>query len=210
MKYLYILVAILFLTACKKEEVEPQVQNTEPTPPPAPIIELNCHFIADINGANYEITQNVNGYNGLSLDSLYLVPSPSLSEAVYHFRMSSTSSAARIEIKHGSILFDYATTSSPTLNQFNNFFANDTIPSYSSDGISGFEVVFTDNLGAEWKSNPTSVNPQTVQMQNVLSESGSNGDFVKFDCAFNCYVYNVGYTDSIFIDNAVIQGWYQF
>jgi len=210
MRYLYILSAVLLLLSCKKEEVEPQDPNNEVTPPPTPIVDLSCHFIANIGGANYEITQNINGYDGLSHDSLYLVPSPSLSEAVYHFTMSSSSSTSSIGVKHGSIFFDNATSNSPTLNQFNNFFTNDTIPSYSSDGFSGFEFVFIDNLGSEWKSSETSVNPQSVQLQNVTVESGSNGDFVTYNCTFTCYVYNAGFTDSILIDNAALQSWYQY
>ena len=199
--------AVLLFFSCKKEEVQPQAPNNEVTPPPAPAVDLSCHFIANIGGANYEITQNVNGYDGVSYDSLHLVPSPSLSEAVYHFKISSGSSPASIGIKHGSIFFDNATAISPTLNQFNNFFTNDTLPDYSSEGLSGFEFVFIDNSGSEWKSNETSVNPQSVHLQNVVLESGSNGDFVKYDCVFSCYVYNMALTDSILIDNAVLQGW---
>ena len=209
MKYICILIACLAVMSCKKEEVQPPDQNNDPIPPPSPIIDLSSHFIGNIGGGTVELTQNVFGYDGVADDSLYINSSPILSEAVYSSSMESTSALMAIKILHGSAFWDYSVSTKPTLAQFNDFHLADTIPSYASNGLSGFEVIFTDNSGVIWKSAPSSVNAQNVLFNNMILESGGNGDFAKYNCNFTCYVYNAGASDSLLIDNAILQGWFK-
>lgn len=209
MKYAYIILALLTFISCKKKEVNPEDENNDPIPPPSPIVDLSCHFIGNIGGAAVEITQNVLGYDGVDNDSLYINSSPTLSEAVYSFSMESTSALMSIEIEHGTVLWDYSVSTKPSLAQFNDFHSTDTIPVCADSGLGGFEVKFTDNTGTVWKSDPSSINAQSVLFNNVVLESGSNGDFAKYNSNFTCYVYNAGASDSLLIENAVLQGWFR-
>lgn len=209
MKCLYILLACFALLSCKKEEVQPQDQNNDLIPPPIPTIDLQGSFEGIIGGAFIEFTENVFGYNGVDSDTLYINSSPMLSEAVYSFSLESTNALSAIEIAHGTVLWDYSDSNKPTLTQFNDFHSTDTLPNFATNGLSGFEVIFKDNSAGIWKSDPTSVNSQSVSFNNVVLESGENGDFAKYNCVFTCYVYNASFTDSLLIDNAVFKGWFK-
>lgn len=209
MKYIYIILACFVLISCKKDEVQPQDQNNDPIPTPSPITELTCHFSGYIGGATLEFTQNVLGYDGVSDNTIVINSSPILSEAIYSFSLESSSALSSIEILHGTVLWDYSISTKPSLAQFNEFHSTESNPAYADSGLNGFEVRYTDNTGTIWKSSASSVNAQSVLFNNIVLESGSNGDFAKYDCNFSCYVYNTEASDSLLIDNALLHGWFK-
>lgn len=210
MRYLYFLLVCIALISCKKEEVKPDDSNNDPIAPPSDTtVILNCHFNGTIGGLDLEFVPNVLGYTGTDNRTLIVNPSPAYSQAIYQFSMHSSSSLAAIEIAHGSVLWDYSTAEIPSLQLFNQFHSTDTLPDFSPNGISGFEVKYTDNLGAIWLSDPSSLNLQSVEFNNVELESGTNGDFMKFSCMFSCYVFNTSNTDSLKLENATLQGWFK-
>jgi hypothetical protein len=206
MRVLFYLVMVVVLASCKKDVVEPVSPNV---PVPVPVVDLNAHFFGTINGAQLELTQNVQGYYGTAWSD-YDFSNPPFAEATYSFNMQSGEFMTAIEISHGSFTWDTSGTNySPPLSAFNQFHSVDTLPSYSSGGINGFEISFIDYSGNVWQSNDMSPNFQTVKFSNVLQESDGTGDYSKFSCEFTCYVYDLGLTDSLLIENAVFQGWFQ-
>ena len=182
-------------------------------PAPVPMVDLSCNFLGNINGSVLELTQNVNGYTGKSTKNLNILPAPSLSSAAYNFEMSSASSMRSIKIVLGSVQWDATAANSPDLPIFNSFHNSNTTPSYSSTGSAGFEVSYKDANGVTWTSKQNSPNPQNVTFTGILQESDTLGDYSKFTCNFNCYVYNQNAQtllwDSIYIENGILKGWFQ-
>ncbi|MDX2360830.1 MAG: hypothetical protein QNK23_08495 [Crocinitomicaceae bacterium] len=206
MRVLFYLLAIVLLTSCEKDEVEP---TTPTVPVPVPVVDLNAHFFGTINGAQLELTQNVQGYYGAAWQD-YIINLPN-GEATYSFNMQSGEFLTAIEISHGSITWDASGgNNTPSLSAFNEFHSIDTLPSYTTGGINGFEISFIDFSGNVWQSNDMSPSFQTVKFSNVLQESDATGDYSKFLCEFTCYVYNTGLNDSLLIENASLQGWFQY
>jgi len=189
-------------------------------PAPTPEVDLDAHFIGDINGSDTEYTQNVLGYTNVSTKATFNFPPPAQSSAVYYSEILSTDVNPSIKVGLGSVLFDSGISTDPTLSLFTTFFDNNDLPAYSNDGTTGFEVTYTDQNNREWKSSDASVNPQNVQFTGIKQESDDSGDYSKFICNFDCYVYSVNpdslalvppvaHVDSFLIDNATYTGWFK-
>lgn len=206
MRYVLALFVVGFLAACKKDDTPPP-PNDDPNV--VPVVDLPCHFYGVIDGNSLEFTQNVLGFNGSAFDSAYVVPSPSYSEAVYYFKLSSASYSTSLEICHGSVFWDISVASLPTVSQFNGLHQTELSPIYALNGLQGFQVKYVDNLGNSWKSNAASVNAQDVLFSNVTFAENTSGDYAKFTCQFNCFVYNDLLTDSLSIQNATLSGWFK-
>lgn len=201
----------LIFSGCIKHEV---------IPAPQPEVDLYAHFVGTINATDFEFTENVLGYANTSEKTKVIVPPPSFSEAVYFSQMASAEVAPSIKIGLGSVLWDAAQESDPTLSLFNNFFQVNDNPNYSDNGTAGFEVTYRDQTNRVWKSSQMSVNQQNVQFTGVRQESDATGDYSLFICNFDCYVYSlhpdslllvppVAHLDSIKIENATYQGWFK-
>jgi hypothetical protein len=199
-----ILFAGLTLGSCIEHEI---------IPAPEPVVDLECHFQGFVNGTDVELSQNVNGYNCNPTKEKIILPAPQFSSAIYFSEMSSAQTAVYVKIGMGSVLWDAATVSDPTLTLFNNFFLNNLTPAYSDNGTAGFEVEYRDPSGKLWNSHENSVNAQNVTFSALKQESDSNGDYSMFTCNFSCYVYNQDVVtlewDSLNIQNAVYEGWFK-
>lgn len=190
----------LILGSCIKHEI---------IPAPVPTVDLESHFIGTIGGATVELTENVLGYANTSEKAKIILPPPSFSSAVYYSEMASAVTATSIKVGMGSINWDASLEIDPPLTSFNAFFVANDNPNYSNNGTNGFEVTYRDGFGQEWKSNDASTNFQDVSFVGIVQESDSTGDYSKFTCYFECYVYNFNLTDSIKIQDAVYQGWFK-
>lgn len=201
---LAILSTLLVFQSCIEHEV---------IPAPVPMVDLSCHFIGTINGTQLELTENVNNYTGKATKNLNILPAPSVSSAAYNFEMLSTTQMSSIKIVLGSVLWDASVSAAPDLSAFNTFHSTNTSPSYSTAGNSGFEVSFKDASGLVWTSKQNSVNPQNVTFTGIIQESDTLGDYSKFTCNFNCYVYRQDAVtllwDSVYIENGIFKGWFQ-
>ena len=199
-----ILLTGLTLGSCIEHEI---------IPAPEPVVDLECHFQGFVNGTDVELTQNVNGYNCNPTKEKIILPAPQLSSAIYYSEMSSGQTAVYVKVGLGSVLWDAASVSDPTLTLFNDFFMNNLTPAYSNNAVAGFEVEYRDPMGKIWTSHDNSVNPQNVTFSSIKQESDSNGDYSMFTCNFNCYVYNQDVVtlewDSLNIQNAVYKGWFK-
>lgn len=190
----------LVLSSCIKHEV---------IPAPVPMVDLTAHFYGVVDGAEIELTENVLGYVNTSEKAKIILPPPSFSSAVYYSQMSSAEVATSIKVGLGSMNWDASIAPDPPLSTFNGFFLANDNPTYSDNGMAGFEVIFRDGWGSEWTSSETSMNVQNVEFTGIIQESDSTGDYSLFTCYFDCYAYNVTMDDSIKIEDAVYQGWFK-
>lgn len=199
-----ILFAGLALPSCIDHEV---------IPAPIPQVELKCNFKGYINGTDVTLTQNINGYYGWPTKSKFIAPPPDWSSAVYYSEIKSDTYPVSIKVGLGSVVWDASTVADPTLTLFNDFFQNNLTPAYSNSAASGFEVQYKDASGNVWTSKETGFPVQSSVFSSLKQESDSNGDFSKFSCSFNCYVYRIDdvtmLLDSVRIQNAVFKGWFK-
>lgn len=197
-------ISSIALFSCNKHEV---------IPPPKPQVDLESHFFGEINGTDIELTQNVNGYSSESQVDL-IISATDIDRAVYYSEMSSNQSLFSVKVGHGSILFDASTSSTPTLALFNNFYSNNLQPDFSVAGQNGFVVSIRDNSGKTWESNEDHIYlTEDVNFSNIRQESDESGDYNKFICTFDTYVYNTDpitlLKDSMLITNATYEGWFK-
>jgi hypothetical protein len=192
------------LGSCIKHEV---------IPAPIPKVDLTCHFQGTINGTDVELTENVLGYYLNNSKAKILLPAPNLSSAVYYAEMLSTQTPVSVKVGIGSVMWDASTATEPTLALFNTFHTTNTTPVYSNAAAAGFEVTFKDGTGTAWTTSQSSTNFQDVTFSAITQESDSQGDYSKFTCNFNCYVYHTDpitlQLDSIRIQNAQFKGWFK-
>ncbi len=193
--------ASLILTGCPKHEI---------VPVPTQKADLSSHFVGLINGTDVELTQNVGGYNLYPTKQTYILPLPAPSGAVYFAEMKSPVSKVAIKVGFGAVTFDGTITQEPTITLFNDFFTNNLTPNYSTDGLQGFEVIYTDGTGAIWKSDPATP-LQNVEFSEVEQVSDAAGDYSKFLCTFDCMVMRTVGTNvvSLPIQNAALTGWFK-
>jgi len=142
--------------------------------------------------------------------------SPDTSYATYRVAMvSSNDELPKLEIKLGRLAWDAGSSSIPTLALFNDFFKTMVTPTYQLNAVNGFEVVYIDETGKAWKSNPNEIGSNKVEFFNIVQESDDRGDYSKFKCEFSCNVYRVpkNINDTIVnfkpIIDAQFTGWFK-
>jgi hypothetical protein len=194
----------LGLSSCIEHEV---------IPAPEPVVDKYCHFEGLINGINTEFTENVNGYYCSGTKAKYILPAPAFSSAVYYSEMISPAYPVSIRIGLGSLQWDAALAAEPSLSSFNDFHMNNTTPPYSNSGAAGFEVAYKDGSGLLWTSKQNSVNFQDVTFSSIKQGSDATGNYSRYVCTFNCYVYRQDpitlVLDSIRIQNAEMIGFFK-
>ena len=200
------------LASCIKHEV---------IPPPTPTADLEGHFEGTINNTYTEFTENVLGYENSSYKVKVIQPPGGNSTAVYYAEMQSPQQVQSIAIGLGSINFDSGVAADPPLALFEPFFPANDSPNYSNDGASGFEVVYQDATNRQWKSNQSSnFLGATSDFTGIELESDATGDYSKFICTFDCYMYSlnpdslaqmppVAHVDSFLIEDAIYTGWFK-
>ena len=210
--FLFIGIIGLGVTACIKHEV---------IPAPTPTVDLYSHFQGTINGTDVEFTENVLGYTPVSTKAKEILPPPTPSSAIYYAEMSSPNTMQSVKVGMGKLYWDATLTADPTISLFNGYFTANLTPNYSTDANAGFEVTYRDQNSRIWKSWETSTYiDQDVEFTEVVQESDTTGDYSKFKCVFDCYVYSyrpdslilnppVYYLDSLLIEDATYRGWFK-
>jgi hypothetical protein len=211
MKFKKLLIFTLSLSvfiSCVKHEV---------IPPPEIKVTLVSKFTGTINGASIEYNEGVDNYTCIPTQDKNILASPSLSSAIYYSEILSSTYKNAIRIGLGKINWDAGSSSDPSVDVFNSFFttSSNVLPHYKDNCMPGFNVRYTDEVGTIYTSRDTSSQFQNVKFSNMAQESDPNGDYSKFLCTFNCYVYYasgpapaVG-LDSIQIQNAQFKGWFK-
>lgn len=205
MKLLNIFVAVVALfsfNSCIEHEV---------IPPPKPVVELECSFSATIDGAAYNLIEDVNGMRCESTKSKEINPPPQLSTATYNAIKSSDVQLDFVQVSLGKLNFNASEDPDPSLAQFETFFNSNVTPAFSEAANAGVEIVYRDAAGSVWFSNPTSPNPQNFSFISLTQESDEDGDYMKFHASFTCYMYDdiVNPTDSIHVENAVFKSYFK-
>ncbi len=207
-----IAVAISGLFSCIKHEI---------IPAPTPSVTLKSQFKGYIDGSSTltEFNEGVGGYTCLTNNSVLLQTT-----AIYYSSISSTSApttSASIRIGLGTLSWSGAAT--PSLTEFNTFFNSNIIPPYTNGAVNGFEIQYTTAAGAVYTSKAsgttstatTTTNFQDKTFSNISQESDATGDYSKFVCNFNCYVYWASGTpapankDSLKIQSGLFKGWFK-
>ena len=196
----------LLFSSCIEHEVIPAPELT---------VDLYAHFEGYVGGQFVEYTENVDSYYGYS--ELSTQSSGGVNNAQYFFSMISPSFVPSIKIGVGSMVWNNASgTTIPALSLFNGFFAANDLPAFSDQALNGFEMTYHSLSGRDFASRENSINLQNVEFTNIVQESDKYGDYSKFICTFDGYVYNsyvdefmVTITDSLHIDQAVFEGWFQ-
>jgi len=199
MKFFNFLVAISVLSllnSCIEHEV---------IPAPKPVVELECSFSATIEGAAYNLIEDVGGMFCEATKSKEINPSPQASTATYNAAMSSDVQLDFIQISVGKLSFNADVDADPSLSQFTTFFNANVSPAFAAAGNGGVEVVFRDAAGNVWFSDPASVNPQSFAFTSLVQESDEDGDYMKFEAAFSCTLVDdlIAPTASISVQNAI-------
>ncbi len=189
----------------------------EVIPAPTPTVDLASSFEGNIGGQFIEYTRFVAGYDGVS--DISIQSQFGTNTAQYSFAMMSDQSPAYVRVRMGSIVWsDGSGTYRPELSLFNAFFSTNTDPDYSDGALNGFEVTYRTAYDSVFVSREGSTYLHNVAFDpaSIIQESDESGDYSKFTCTFNCYVYNDyvdefgdPQTDSILIQNAIYKGWFK-
>jgi hypothetical protein len=180
--YFYSFLSLLFLTSCIKHEV---------IPAPEHIVDLSYSFTGVINNEDVKLSSENLNYICIPTQEKNLVSPPQLSSAIYYNEISSSLSLESIKIGLGHLQWDQSTGDSPSLSIFNAFFTNTTniFPQYKDNCSPGFKVFYTDKNGITYVSKETILEYKDVKFSNNKQDSDATGDYSKFTCTFNCYVY---------------------
>ncbi len=204
----FTIITLFTVISCIKHEV---------IPAPTPKVTLTSKFSGIVNGIPVEINEGVSGYTCVPTQDKNLLTSPILSSAIFYAEMFSTSEKKAFRIGLGKAFWDASVSSEPSLDVFNEFFItpSNVLPTYKDDCAQGFNVRYTDASGTIYTSRDSSTQFQNVKFTNISQESDPTGDYSKFICTFNCYVYYssgpnppVG-LDSIKIQNGQLKGWFK-
>ena len=205
---IFIVITLFTVFSCIKHEI---------IPAPIPTVTLTSKFSGIVNGVPVELNEGVAGYSCIPTQDKNLLTSPNLSSAIFYAEMFSATDKKAFRIGLGKAFWDASSSSEPSLNIFNEFFTkpSNVLPIYKDDCSLGFNVRYTDPNGTIYTSRDTSTQFQNVKFTNISQESDATGDYSKFICTFNCYVYYLSGPnppvglDSVKIQNGQLKGWFK-
>jgi hypothetical protein len=194
--------SLFLLPSCIEHEV---------IPPPKPVVELEATFQATIDGTNYSLFENVNGTFAESTKAKEILPTPQPSTATYFATMKSLQQLDLIQLGMGKLLFNAEISADPSVEQFETYFLANINPNFSQGSVAGVEIVFRDNAGNVWYSNPSSPDPQNFIFSSLALESDEEGDYMKFTATFSCRLFDniANPTASIDMQNAVYKCYFK-
>jgi hypothetical protein len=203
--YSFLFLVVLFMSSCIEHEV---------IPPPVNTVDLNCYFVGFVNGTQVEFTQNVQGYGAEVVNFEDINPSPTPSHKTYGTKIKSFYYPQAIRLKYGTLDWDAAANSQPTVSMFNDYHKDATLSpvSFSDNGLAGIEIEYIDNNGVSWISRES--DPGQEATFNILSQASDNtGDYSLFECDFSCKVWRINpqtnLDESLDITNAKFTSWFK-
>jgi len=211
MRKLYFILFVLTsitVVSCIKHEIIPAPEYT---------VDLSYSFSGIIDGTKVNFTADSVGYVCTPTQEKNLVSPPQLSSAIFYTTISSQTEIASIQIGLGQISWDRTNGDDPSVDAFKSFFTqtSNAFPNYNDNCSSGFRVTYTDDNGAIYKSSEISTNYQDIKFTNIKQDSDATGDYSKYTCTFNCYVYYDSGTpmvtgkDSLKIQMGKLKGWFK-
>lgn len=206
--FIFVLITLFTVISCVKHEI---------IPAPTPKVTLTSKFSGIVNGLPIELNEGVSGYSCIPTQDKNLLTSPNLSSAIFYSEIFSSTEKKAFRIGLGKAYWDASSSSEPGIDIFNEFFTkpSNVLPTYKDDCSLGFNVRYTDQNGTVYSSRDTSTQFQNVKFTNISQESDATGDYSKFICTFNCYVYYLSGPnpaiglDSVKIQNGQLKGWFK-
>jgi hypothetical protein len=185
----------------------------EVIPPPKPQVELECSFTATIQGEDYDLVEQVQGFFCDPTQAKILNPSPQPSFVTYFASIRSQEQLDYLQIKLGRLQFNADMQPDPSVENFQNFCMSNVNPNFAEGANGGVEIVFRDNLSQVWTSYPASTQPQSFVFTAMNLESDDDNDYMKFIATFTCYLYNnldnPSAGDSILVENGIYRGYFK-
>ena len=201
-KILSVLSAVgLVFASCVEHEV---------IPPPRPEVELECSFVAELDGEPYELVEAVDDFYCEPNQAKVLNPSPQPSFITYFASMRGDQEQDYIQIKLGRLQFNADQSSVPEVEDFEAFFNNNQAPGLSKEATNGVEIIYRDNQGKVWTSTPETEDPHNFMFSSVSLESDEENDYMKFVASFSCNLYDdiEDPMDTLRIDNAIYRSYF--
>jgi len=206
--YFLCITLFAFLLGCVKHEIIPAPEHE---------VELAYSFKGVIDNDTIEMTSEFSNYRCNPTQEKNLVTPPLLSSAIYYSEISSDLVFRKIKIGLGQIQWNKSAGDDPGLEAYNAFFSSTSnmFPLYKDNLSSGFKVTYTDENNIVYESSENSSEYKDVKFTNISQDSDASGDYSKFSCTLNCYVYYVsGNTpengrDSLKIQMGKIKGYFK-
>lgn len=213
--FLSLSIAALMIFSCIKHEI---------IPAPTPKVELESKFTGTIGGNPVEFNEGVNGYTCSVPNETNLLSPPAQSSEIFCSEIGSLTEIPSVKIRLGKISWTGASQTDLPLATFNSFFTqtSNILPQYKDDCANGINIVYTDGSGTIYTSREANnsyttgnILKQDAKFTNISQESDDTGDYSKYVCTFNCYVYySSGPSpapglDSLRIQNAQFTGWFR-
>ncbi len=196
------LFGVAVIASCVEHEV---------IPPPKEEVDLTCSFSATIEGDDYELIQDVNGYYCNPTQAKEILPTPQPSNVKYFSEIRSDAQLDFLKIGLGSLSFNADEDIDPTVEQFTAFFNSNTLPDFDENADEGIEIVFRDGQGTVWTSMDTTNEVQNFEFTSLVQESDEEGDYMKFTATFNVSLFDdlEQPTDTLLIENGVYSGYFE-
>ncbi|WP_123776011.1 hypothetical protein [Brumimicrobium aurantiacum] len=209
MKYINtisIFLGVALLSSCVKHEVVPK---------PTYESDLSVSFQARMDGASYEIIEDIKGFSHEATQSKEINPSPQASAITYNSTFSSSQKTDVVELRMGKLLFSSNNTETPSVENFYDFFYNGiTQPiQFKDDAEDGVEFYFVDGSGRTWLSKENSGFPESFEFTDLEEDTDEQGDYLSFVARFNVTVFtnpsDLTLSDTLEIQDAVFQGYFE-
>ncbi len=160
-------------------------------PPPVPMVDLNCDCNALINDSTVSYSDTC------SYASVKTIGTPGTSTAEYFTTVwyQGLGGVQRMELEIRYITWtDDGVRNKPTLNEWQTFFNDNKQPLYSTNPIDiGVVVRWTDLNGKVWISDSSTVCVTDFEFIQLVQETDTTGDYMKFQAEFECVLRNSDY-----------------
>ena len=175
------IIGVAVLASCEDHEV---------IPPPVPMVDLNCECDAKINDST------INYNDTCSYASVKTIGTPGTSTAEYFTTVwhEGLGGGERVELEIRSIAWEDNGANKPTLNEWQSFFNDNLEPDYSTVASDpGVVIRWTDSNGKVWTSDSTTVCVSNFLFTQLVQETDTTGDYMKFQAEFSCTLRNSDY-----------------
>ena len=177
------IIGLVVLASCEEHQV---------IPPPVPTVDLNCECDAKI------LDSTINYNDTCDYESIKTIKgSPALSSAEYYTTVyhEGLGGGERVELEIRSIFWDDVNgLNKPTLNEWQTFFNDNLEPDYSTVSADpGVVIRWTDTNGKVWESDSSTVCVSNFLFTQLVQETDTTGDYMKFQAEFSCTLLNSDY-----------------
>ncbi|MCG8576971.1 MAG: hypothetical protein MI810_18975 [Flavobacteriales bacterium] len=165
-------------------------EDHEVIPPPVPMVDLNCECDAIINDSTVSYSDTC------TYASVKTIGTPGTSDAEYFTTVwnEGVGGGQNMELEMRSISWIDNGNNKPTLNEWQAFFNDNTEPAYSTAPADlGVVLRWTDPNNKVWVSDSSTVCVSNFEFTQLVQESDTTGQYMKFQAEFSCVMLNSDY-----------------